>query len=351
MKLSLVVAAYNIENYIGICLRSIFQQDAPLDSYEVVVVNDGSKDNTLNIIKSFAEDYPNLIIINQINKGLSAARNAGLKIISGDYVLFVDGDDALTDNSIQTILSYCIKFPNADFLTFDRIHYEISKGTKEYCCSFGKKHLGFNLKKKNDLYYKPLNREQVNSRIVSGVVWLNIYKTAFLRHNNLYFLEGILHEDDEFKLRSFFYTKEMRFIPFAHYRYSALRPGSITAESQIPKLRSVNSWIRIIENWNIFEKQYAKTKADFRFINSSKNFMYSRLLGLSLLPKDNELYSLYILNKQKWRKEYRNTFKKSINLTTFLPIPFIRFILTLTCPKFIKYTELKTLKRLIKGKQ
>jgi len=351
MKLSLVVAAYNIEDYIGICLRSIFQQNAPKDSYEVVVVNDGSKDNTLNIIKSFEEGHPNLIIIDQINKGLSAARNAGLNIISGDYVLFIDGDDALTENSIQTILNYCTRFPDADFLTFDRIHYDISKGTKEYCCSFGKKHLGFNLKKKNDLYFKPLDREQVNSRIVSGVVWLNIYKTAFLKQNNLNFLEGILHEDDDFRLKSFFFTKEMRFIPFAHYRYTALRPGSITAESQIPKLRSVNSWIRIIENWNVFEKQYAKTKADLRFINSSKNFMYSRLLGLSLLPKDNELYSKYLTNKIKWRKEYRNTYNKSLNPTTFSPVKFIRYILTLYRPAFVKYTELRTLTNLFKGKQ
>ena len=351
MKLSLVVAAYNIENYIGNCLRSIFQQDAPIDSYEVVVVNDGSKDNTLNIIKSFEEGHSNLIIIDQINKGLSAARNAGLKKLSGDYVLFVDGDDALTENSIQTILNYCARFPNADFLTFDRIHYDISKGTKEYCCSFGKKHLGFNLKKKNDLYFKPLNRKQVSSRIVSGVVWLNIYKTAFLKQNDLFFLEGILHEDDEYKLRSFFFTKEMRFIPFAHYRYTALRPGSITAESQIPKLKSVNSWIKIIENWNDFEKQHARTKADSLFINSYKLFMYSRLLKLSLLPQDNELYSLYIANKIKWRKEYRNTYKKSVSPTSFSPIKFIRFILTLYRPASVKYTELGTLTNLFKSKQ
>lgn len=351
MKLSLIVAAYNIEDYIGICLRSIFQQNAPIDSYEVVVVNDGSKDNTLNIIKSFEEGHPNLIIIDQSNKGLSAARNAGLQIISGDYVLFVDGDDALTENSIQTILKYCTRFPDADFLTFDRIHYDISKGTKDYCCSFGKKHLGVNLKKKNDLYFKPLNREQVDSRIVSGVVWLNIYKTAFLKQNNLCFLEGVLHEDDDFRLKSFFFTKEMRFIPFAHYRYTALRPGSITAESQIPKQKSVNSWIKIIENWNDFETQHAKTKADFRFINSSKNYMYSRLLKLSLLPQNNELYSLYITNKKEWRKCFRRTFIKSINPKTFSPVRFIRFILILYCPKLEKYTELKTLKNLLKGKK
>ena len=350
MKLSIIVAAYNIEDYIEICLRSIFQQNALLDSYEVIVVNDGSKDNTLNIIKSFGEGHPNLIIIDQINKGLSAARNAGLKKISGDYVLFVDGDDALTDNSIQTILDYCSQFPNADFLTFDRIHYDVNKGTKKYCCSFGKKYLGFNLKKKNDLYFKPLNREQVGSRIVSGVVWLNIYKTSFLKQNDLCFLEGILHEDEEFKLRSFFFTKEMRFIPFAHYRYTALRPGSITTESQIPKPKSINSLIRIIDNWNDFEKLNAKTKADFRFINSYKNFMYSRLLKLSLLPKDNELYSLYLTNKRKWRKEYRNTFKKSVSPTTFSLVTFLRYILILYYPILVKYTELRTIKNILKDK-
>lgn len=347
MKLSIIVAAYNIQEYIGNCLNSIFQQEAPQDMYEVFVVNDGSSDNTLDIIKSFEDGHHNMVIIDQENRGLSAARNAGLKRVTGDYVLFVDGDDALTENSIQTISSYCLKYPNADFLTFDRIHVNLRDNTEEYCCSFGKKHYGINKKKNNDLYFRPLNREKVNSRIVSGVVWLNIYKTLFLRQNELFFLEGILHEDDEFRLKSFFFTKEMRFIPFAHYRYSALRPGSITTESQVPKQKSVDSWIKILESWNIFEKEHTRTKADVRFVNSLKNHMYSKLLKLSLLPKDNELFTFYVSNKNTWRNDFRKSFVKSIGLDSFSFVRLVRFFLTLYCPQLLKYTEIKELKELV----
>ena len=130
MKLSIVIPAYNVEQYIGRCLDSIFNQQIETDMLEVIVVNDGSKDRTEDIIKQYASQHPNLIYISQENQGQSVARNTGLKRATGDLIWYVDSDDATTENSIQTIFSYFEKYPNADFLTFDRIHYNLSDGTK-----------------------------------------------------------------------------------------------------------------------------------------------------------------------------------------------------------------------------
>ena len=98
-KLSIVVPAYNMENYIARCLDSIFISQEPEERYEVIVVNDGSKDKTKDIVNEYLPKHQNLTLISQENQGLSAARNAGLERITGDYVWFVDSDDAVTEKT------------------------------------------------------------------------------------------------------------------------------------------------------------------------------------------------------------------------------------------------------------
>ena len=105
MKLSIVIPAYNVEQYIGRCLDSIFNQQIETDLLEVIVVNDGSKDGTEGIIKLYASHHPNLIYISQENQGQSVARNNGFKNATGYLVWYVDSDDATTENSIQTIFT------------------------------------------------------------------------------------------------------------------------------------------------------------------------------------------------------------------------------------------------------
>lgn len=92
-KLSIIIPAYNVENYISRCLDSVFDQDMSKEDYEVIVVNDGSIDNTQHILHMYTEKYSNLTLINQHNQGQSAARNKGIGIAKGYYLMFVDADD------------------------------------------------------------------------------------------------------------------------------------------------------------------------------------------------------------------------------------------------------------------
>ena len=342
MKLSLVVAAYNIEDYIGDCLRSIFQQNAPIDCYEVIVVNDGSKDNTLNIIKSFEEGQPNLIIIDQINKGLSAARNAGLKKANGECILFVDGDDAITNNSIEKIISSFIKYPKTDFLIFDWIHNEIDINKKTYSRP---------LRDKDRKYYEqPLERNKADKILTRGVQWLIVYRTEYLRKNNLEYLEGILYEDNEFRMRAFFFANEIRFIPFAHYIYSANRVGSITTDitsRQYYKDKDIDSFIKATNNWLSFEKQYANTPANVKFINFYISDITGHLLRIA------SVFSDYQKNKYEqfvhiWKQEYIQALKKSFSIKFFHPIFVIRTMSTLFFPKYYNCISKKYLKMIIK---
>lgn len=101
MKISFVVAAYNIQNYIRACIDSIIHGSLPSD--EIIIVNDGSTDQTEDIIRSSCLGHNNIHLINKENGGLSSARNAGLTAANGDYVLFLDGDDVLIPEYFKVI--------------------------------------------------------------------------------------------------------------------------------------------------------------------------------------------------------------------------------------------------------
>ena len=96
-KVSVIVPIYNVEKYLKKCLDSLVNQT--LDDIEIILVNDGSKDNSKQIAEKFANDYPNKIIyLEKENGGLSSARNYGLKHAKGDYISFVDSDDYVSKN-------------------------------------------------------------------------------------------------------------------------------------------------------------------------------------------------------------------------------------------------------------
>ena len=110
-KVSVIVAAYNIEKYIARCLDSILNQT--YKNLEIIVVNDGSSDNTGEIIDKYSEKDIRIKVIHKENSGVSSARNKGLDMSTGDYIGFVDGDDTLETDMYELLVSNAIK-NNAD---------------------------------------------------------------------------------------------------------------------------------------------------------------------------------------------------------------------------------------------
>lgn len=106
MKLSIIIPVYKVEEYVEKCLESIASQDIPTDDYEIIVINDGSPDNSKEIILEFQKHQSNLIFIDQENQGVSVARNRGLDVAKGNYILFIDPDDTIEENSLGTILQH-----------------------------------------------------------------------------------------------------------------------------------------------------------------------------------------------------------------------------------------------------
>ncbi len=105
MRLSIILPVYNVAKFIPDCLDSLLCQDIPKSDYEIICVDDGSPDNSVEVIKSYQEKNDNIRLVSQENAGVSTARNNGIALAKGKYVWFVDPDDYIQANCLSAILS------------------------------------------------------------------------------------------------------------------------------------------------------------------------------------------------------------------------------------------------------
>ena len=132
VKISIIVPVFNMENHLGECLDSIITQS--FKDIEIICVNDGSTDNSLEILKKYQDNDSRIKIITQNNKGLSAARNTGLDHANGDYIYFIDSDDYLEPNALSEIYEMSKK-KNLDLLIFKLVNFNEVTGEKDYAYS------------------------------------------------------------------------------------------------------------------------------------------------------------------------------------------------------------------------
>lgn len=205
---------YNVEKYIEKCLLSCIKQDISPQSYEIIVVNDGSPDNSLLIAEKIARDSKNIRIISQQNGGLSVARNKGLSLAKGDYVWFVDSDDWIEGNCLNGIID-CLNRTHPDFLQLQfRYAYDDSLKNKDSFCLINNVVSGI---------------EQIKNGGVPIPAQFAIYSREFLIRNNLLFYPGIFHEDCEFKPRALFLAERCASYDKVVYNYYQRSTGSITS--------------------------------------------------------------------------------------------------------------------------
>lgn len=116
IKFSIIIPVYNISNYISECVNSVLKQS--FKDYEIILVNDGSIDDSFNICLNYSKKHENVRLINQQNGGLSSARNAGINQAEGDYLLFLDGDDFWKDGEFLENLNCIIETNSPDTIIF-----------------------------------------------------------------------------------------------------------------------------------------------------------------------------------------------------------------------------------------
>ncbi len=210
MKLSIVIPVYNTEKYLEKCLASCVNQEVEKADYEIVVVDDGTKDNAMAIALRYQENYPNIKIFSQENAGLSAARNMGLSHCSGDYVWFVDSDDYIEEGSLSLIFNKIEENPDIICIQAKRSDEETPRNR-----------FSDNVKNGYDVL---LHSFDDWDRCVPYF----IFNRQFLDNHELRFYVGIFHEDDEFTPRALVYAEKVSVIDRPLYYYWVKTENTIT---------------------------------------------------------------------------------------------------------------------------
>lgn len=245
LKFTIIVPVYNVEKYIDKCIQSILNQT--YKNYEIIIINDGSTDNSLKKINTY-KNNKKIKIITQQNKGLSAARNTGIKHSNGDYLLFVDSDDYI-DNKLLETLNKTIT--NEDLIRFQaRTVDELGNTIKEY----------------NEQEFKDLDGNNSLNYILKyhfvENTWLYCYNKKYIECNNFIFDEGYIHEDFGLTPLLLLKTKNITSINYIGYNY-LIRNNSIMNNKDTKKtIKKCNDFIwlgtrniKIINKSNITNKE------------------------------------------------------------------------------------------------
>lgn len=267
--LQIIIPAYNVEKYIGECLKSVLCQKT---KYNVLatIVNDGSTDNTAEIIENIVHGFQGGIeieVISQRNHGLSGARNAGLQIIKGKYIMFLDSDDVLPDNAIDIMIEAAQK-DNTDIVQGRWYDFDDSHQIENV----------------------------VSSNRISGVAWGKIYKAEVLQ--NFQFPEGYWFEDTPI-------TFILAALPYQHktiadtvYGYR-LNPNGITASSVYNKKSVDTYWIteKCLEEFPVFNLPYDQRAYEYllhqSIMNARRTFKQPRMIRKSIFVLTNALMKKY----------------------------------------------------------
>ena len=231
MKVSIIIPVYNVAPYIKRCLQSVVNQT--YRDLECILVDDCGSDNSIDLAQEFTSDYKGNIVFTILyhdkNKGLSAARNTALSHAKGEYVYFLDSDDAITADCISSLMDLAIKYPDAAFV---QGNYLDEKGNlnkygwriplTEYC----------------------KNHDELEELILMKVVTSacnKIIRKAFLTDNNLFFPEGILHEDMYWSFFLAKYTKAAAYLNKGTYIYYINNNSIVTSLSNLSRIRRYSS--------------------------------------------------------------------------------------------------------------
>lgn len=257
MKISIIIPCLNSAEFIGKCLDSILIQGVDSSEFEIIIVDDGSSDDTKKIARDHLAkaDFKNVKIIDSNHAGPGGARNSGMKEALGDYIWFVDSDDSILEGSLASIMSQT-QGCNVDVFWFDHIEVDVKSGALIKNKMDGKEGYSEKLMPGSDFL-----KENFSG---SCMVWAFVFKRSFLERNALNFANNIYFEDILFVFKVIDLASSVKFLKISAYQYN-LRPGSIMRSEENSKKRLRDALFVNEELKRISEK------------SNSKNFLESYL--------------------------------------------------------------------------
>lgn len=237
MKLSIIVPMYNEEQYILHCLGSLLKQNISKNDYEIIVINDGSTDNSLSLVNDFSKKISesNIVTYSKKNGGLSDARNFGVPLAKGKYIYFVDSDDYIASNVLKQLTDY-LDENKLDILTFDYVNTINLSLVKSINCTE---------KLSNHTIYN--GTKYIADNHFHHAVWTYIINREFFTSTKVTFKKNLLLEDCEFTPKLFLKAGRISHLSIDVYRYLQIKPNSIMRKVNMSHInKMINSHIYIM---------------------------------------------------------------------------------------------------------
>lgn len=276
MKFSIILPIYNVEKYLSACIDSVLSQT--FKDYEIILVDDGSKDSSPQICDNYSEKYDFIKTIHKSNGGLSDARNVGLKRAKGEYIFFLDSDDYLIDENVLIRIVKALG-DEQDVAAFKFIKWFESNGQLSTC------KFSYNLdtkgKSASQIYLELIDRDAYYNS-----AWSKVVKRSLLVDNNIEFERGLLGEDNDWYYKVVTQVKTLSLIDEPLYVYRQ-RSGSITKTSTNKNLEHL---LWIIEKWMNYVNDGELTENKMVIRNSLAKQYCHAIIGYANLSHPEEFY-------------------------------------------------------------
>ena len=304
MKFSIIIPVYNVEKYIDRCLKSIVNQS--YKNYEVIIVNDGTKDNSVEIINKYTKKYKSFKLYDKENGGLSDARNYGLNYATGDYLLFIDSDDYINKDLLKKINEVLSKN------IYDIVKFKIDLVDEDG--NLIRKEDGFNTSKKITL-------KDILSQEFSEPAWTYCYNLEFWNKNNFKYTKGKIHEDFGLSPLVLLKANSIYYINYYGYNY-VQRMGSIVngAEKNIKRTNDMIYHFDYLKNSVIDDNTISQENKNI-FLSYISNGVINK--GILLDGKDLKKYIKELKTRNVFNLLLSNTFVRKIKKILIRLNPYI----------------------------
>lgn len=292
MKISVIIPIYNTEKHLNKCLDSVLSQT--YHDFEIIVINDGSPDNSLKILKSYEAKHNNIKVFSQKNSGVSEARNLGIKKAKGEYIVFIDSDDYVSPNYLEDLIRDMQQNP-CDLIIhgFDKVSFINDETIETIIPSAEARSVKLStpldvLSNENSIFFK------------QGYPISKLFKRKIVLENNIKFPKGInIYEDTVFLLQYLYHCKSVYLNNIANYRYT-LNENSLSNSSR--------SFKKTFDSLN----EITQTVDELYLKSQEKQFdihKYSESLGLIATYVNDAIISVYInIESKKERKNLLSQF-------------------------------------------
>ena len=249
-KISVIIPVYNVEKWLNKCIDSILNQS--YENFEIILVNDGSTDKSKDICDKYSKEDNRVKVFDILNSGQSVARNIGLKEAKGDYILFIDSDDYISDKAIIEKFINILDNNEYDFIYTSYCRFE--DGNDEKITEILPINLtNDDIKNKEG---KDILIDLINKNSFHHAPYLKVCRKDFIIKNKLYFREGYYHEDAEWSFKVFYYAKNLFIYDKPWYMRRMRENSTITSRNEKVVCKKLCDRLIIADDLiNFFQKE------------------------------------------------------------------------------------------------